>query len=147
MKPSKNYIIPALIVMSLSGCKTLETIDQALKNSQQNGTLTTGTQEQAVISEPLSGICAQAERNAVRSNDLYVNKAISINGEVRSVKESYQPRYRVYMKSGTVSVHAGTDVNNISHLNVGQKTTVTGVIKSINHDFNGCSIALKDAKF
>ncbi len=145
MHLSKKYVVSALLLASLSGCKTLEALDQTLKNAQID---MPPPAQQAPISDSLSKICSQAEANPIRANDLYTNKTIKVNGEVQLITERYQPRYNVLLKAGTVSVHAGSeDKSGVALLSVGQRTTVTGVIKDIDYDFNGCSISLKESKF
>ena len=71
-----------------------------------------------------------------------------ITGEVRSINEGFQPRYHVYIKAGKISVHAGTE-NFVSakQLTVGKMTTVVGAITDVSHDYQGCSMALKNAIF
>lgn len=145
MHLSKKYVIPALFLVSLSGCKTLEALDQTLKNAQID--MPTPV-TQAPISESLSKICSQAEANPIRASDLYSNKTLMVSGEIQLITERYQPRYNIYLKAGSVSIHAGSeDKAGVAQLSVGQRTTVTGVIKEIDHDFNGCSITLREAKF
>lgn len=145
MRLSKKYLASALLLASLSGCKTLEALDQTLKNAQIDMPAPT---TQAPISDSLSKICNQAEANPIRASDLYSNKTLMVSGEVQLITERYQPRYNVYLKAGSVSIHAGSeDKAGVAQLTVGKRTTVTGVIKDIDYDFNGCSITLREAKF
>lgn len=145
MKISLKHIAPVFLLIGLSGCKTLEALDQALKNAQID--MPTPV-TQAPISKPLSEICSQAEANPIRASDLYSNKTLMVSGEVQLITEHYQPRYNVYLKAGSVSIHAGSeDKARVAQLSVGQRTTVTGVIKYIDYDFNGCSITLREARF
>lgn len=145
MRLSKKYLASALLLATLSGCKTLEALDQTLKNAQIDMPAPT---TQAPISDSLSKICNQAEANPIRASDLYSNKTLMVSGEIQLITERYQPRYNIYLKAGSVSIHAGSeDKAGVAQLSVGQRTTVTGVIKEIDHDFNGCSITLREAKF
>ena len=100
------------------------------------------------VSETASQICRAASENNVRANSLYANKIFSATGEVRSVNEGFQPRYRVYLRSGNVAIHAGTE-NKIgaSQLTVGKTTRASGIITAVSNDYSGCSISLKDATF
>lgn len=100
------------------------------------------------LSETTLQICKAASENNVRANSLYTNKMFSVSGEVRSVNEGFQPRYRVYLRSGNVGIHAGTE-NKIraSQLTVGKTARASGIITSVSTDYTGCSISLKDATF
>lgn len=141
-----KYAAPALLMFALSGCETLEALDQTLKNTQINIPVPTPTQ--TPISDSLSKICGEAEKNAIRANDLYANKLLSVTGDVKLVTERYQPRYNVLLKVGKTSIHAGSeDKSGVARLNIDQKATVSGIIKDIDYDFNGCSISLKEATF
>ncbi len=138
MKPFNKYFAVTLSLLALSGCVAL---DQTIKSIPSVAAPVT-------ITESLSQICQAAESNQVRANTLYVDKRFSVSGEVRSVKEGFQPRYRVFMKAGQVSVHAGTENKaNVTALSVGKSARASGVITDVSHDFNGCSISLKDTNF
>lgn len=125
-------------ILNLAGCAGL---DQVVKNVQ------TATAP-ALVKETLQQICKAAKDNSVRTNDSYANRGISVTGEVRSINEGFQPRYRVYMKVDKISVHAGTEnLVAVKQLTVGKMATVVGTITSVSYDYQGCSVALKDATF
>ena len=89
---------------------------------------------------------AIAQNNQVQANSTYVGKGLAMTGEVRSVNEGFQPHYRVLLKAGQVSMHAGTDNKaNVTALTVGKTARASGVITDVSYDFNGCAISLKDA--
>ncbi len=91
---------------------------------------------------------AIAQNNQVQANSTYVGKGLAMTGEVRSVNEGFQPHYRVLLKAGQVSIHAGTDNKaNVTALTVGKTARASGVITDVSYDFNGCAISLKDATF
>ena len=125
-------------IMALSGCVTL---DRAVKNVQ------TATAP-AATTDTLPQICQAAKDNRIRANDYYANKGLSISGEVMWVNEGFKPRYRVYMKAGKINIHAGTDKQYaVKQLTVGRTANVFGTITDVSYDFQGCSVALKDAMF
>ena len=67
---------------------------------------------------------------------------------MRSVNEGFQPHYRVFLKAGQVSIHAGTENKaSVTALTVGKTARVSGVITDVSNDFNGCAISLTDATF
>lgn len=130
--------LPIAGILALAGCVTL---DQAVKDIQ------TATAP-AVTKDTLPQICQAAKDNRVRANDFYVNKGLSISGEVMSINEGFQPRYRVYLKAGKIAVHAGTENQfAVKQLTVGKTANVTGTITDVSYDYQGCSVALKDARF
>jgi hypothetical protein len=138
MKVSKKFFSVAVSLVVLSGCAA---IDQSIQGIQKAAS-------PIAVTDSLPQICQEAKSNPVRANQLYRDRGLTINGEVRSVKEGFQPRYRVYMLAGQVAIHAGTENQaNINALSVGANARVTGVISNVSYDFNGCAIALKDATF
>lgn len=141
MKQTFNVFIKAIpiaSILALAGCAGL---DQAVKSVQ---TATART----VVKDTLPQICQAAKDNRVRANDFYANKGLSATGEVRSINEGFQPHYRVYMTAGKISVHAGTENQSaVKQLTVGKTATVVGTITEVSYDYQGCSVALKDATF
>lgn len=101
------------------------------------------------VKESVSQICKEADANQVKANELYKGKSMTISGEVASVTERFNPRYRIYMMVGKkLHIHASTDNQAYAmKLTNGKQTTVTGIIENLTNDYNGCSISLKDAKF
>lgn len=125
-------------VAMFGGCAQL---DQAMKDVQA---ITAPPQ----VKETLPQICQAAKDNPVRANGLYVNKSLAISGEVAAINEGFQPRYRVYLKAGKIAVHAGTDNKlAVQQLTVGRAAQVVGTITDVSFDYQGCSVALKDARF
>jgi hypothetical protein len=138
MKSFNKCFAVATSFLALSGCVAL---DQAVKSLPQAAA-------PVMITESLPQICQAAKSNQVRANGTYANKSLAVSGEVRSVKEGFQPRYRVFMRSGQISIHAGTENQlNVSQLSVGKTARVSGVVTDVSYDYNGCSISLKDATF
>ncbi|MEX3547681.1 MAG: hypothetical protein VB125_00325 [Burkholderia sp.] len=138
MKSLNKCFAVAIPLLALSGCVAL---DQTVKSIPQAAA-------PVAITESLPQICQAAKNNQVRANDLYANKGLSISGEVRSVKEGFKPRYRVFMRVGQISVHAGTENQlNVTQLSVGKTAQVSGVVTDVAYDYNGCAISLKDATF
>ena len=130
--------LPIVGVLALAGCAGL---DQVVKNVQ------TATAP-ALIKETLPQICQAAKDNKVRANDSYANRGLSVTGEVMSINEGFQPPYRVYRKADKINVHAGTaNLRALTQLTVGKTATVVGTITSVSYDYQGCSVALKDATF
>lgn len=130
--------LPLAGVLALTGCVTL---DKAVRDIHS-------ATAPAVINDTLPQICQAVKDNRVRANDYYVGKVLSTSGEVASINEGFQPRYRVFMKSGKINVHAGTENQfAIKQLTVGRPAYVTGTITDVSYDFYGCSVALKDARF
>lgn len=121
---TKTLLIAGVLV--LAGCVT----DQAVKDIQP-----------VVIKDTLPQICQAAKDNRVRANDYYADKGISIVGEVMSINE-----YRVFMKAGEINIHAGTENQFAKQLTVGRLANVVGTITDVSYD-QGCSVALKDARF
>lgn len=131
-------VLAASSFIALTGCVTLEQIAQDMQEATAP----------VMITEALPRICQVAKDNKVRANELYVNKGLSASGEVRSVTEGFQPRYRVFMKAGDVSIHVGTEKSQqVTHLRTGKVARVSGVVTDVTYDYQGCSIALKDATF
>ncbi len=65
-----------------------------------------------------------------------------------AINDGIQPRYRVYMRSGKISIHASTENQiEVKQLTVGKTASVTGTINDVSYDYQGCSISLKDARF
>ena len=127
------------ILTLLSGCVELE---RSVVNNQ------IATPPPSDIMDSLPQICQAAKDNRVSANDFYNNKGLSVSGNVMSINEGYKPRYRVYLKAGNIHVHAGTENQvNVKQLTVGRKATVDGTITDVSYDYQGCSIALKDASF
>ncbi|EDC6278213.1 hypothetical protein GAW19_21955 [Salmonella enterica subsp. enterica serovar Enteritidis] len=125
-------------LVALTGCAALDQIAQDMQE----------VTAPVMITEALPRICQVAKDNKVRANELYVNKGLSASGEVRSVTEGFQPRYRVFMKAGDVAIHAGTEKSQqVTHLRTGKVARVSGVVTDVTYDYQGCSIALKDATF
>lgn len=134
MQSTKKCLALVIPLLALAGCAAL---DQVAKDVQK-----------ATAPESLPQICQAAKDNQVRANGLYANKGLAVSGEVRSVTEGFQPRYRVFLRSGQVSVHAGTDNKlNVTQLSTGKTARVSGVVSDVSYDYNGCSISLKDATF
>ncbi len=126
------------IIACVSGCDTL---NKAINNKQ---TVTAPT----LINDTLPQICLAARNNRVVASDLYVNKELAIKGEVISISEGFQPRYRVFIKSGKIAVHAGTENKlAVKQVAVGRSVSVTGTITDVSYDYQGCSVSLKDARF
>jgi hypothetical protein len=136
--------VPVIFPLFLAGCAPLEQAGREIKSEKQIQPVTT----QEVAKETLPQICQAAKDNRVRANDYYSNKGLAVTGEVKSVNEGFQPHYRVYMKAGTVHVHAGTEnLAAAKQLTVGKTTKVMGVITDVSYGYDGCSISLKDATF
>lgn len=130
-----NLSLTVLAAFSMVGCVA---IDQSVPKATVIST----------VSETASQICRTASENNVRANSLYANKMFSATGEVRSINEGFQPRYRVFLRSGNVAIHAGTDNRTgASQLTVGKTARASGIITSVSNDYSGCSISLKDATF
>lgn len=130
--------LPITGVLALAGCITL---DQAVKDMQK-------ATAPVVIKDTLPQICQAAKDNSVRANDYYAKKGLSITGEVVSINEGFQPRYRVYMKAGKINVHAGTENQlAVRQLTVGRTANVIGTITDVSYDYQGCSVALNDSRF
>jgi hypothetical protein len=130
--------LPIIGILVLAGCAEL---NQSVKNVQ---TPTVPSTSQ----ETLPQICQAAKENRVKANDFYVNKGLSATGVVRSINEGFQPHYRVYMNADKINVHAGTEnSSSVKQLTVGKMATVVGTITSVSYDYQGCSVALKDATF
>ncbi len=122
----------------LTGCATL---DQAVKDIQ------TATAP-ATVKETLPQICLAAKDNRIRANDFYAGKGLMARGEVMAINDGMHPRYRVYMRTGKISIHAGTENQlGIKQLTVGKTASVAGTITDVSYDYQGCSISLKDARF
>lgn len=137
MKSIKRFAL-ALPILTLAGCAAL---DQVTKDIQK-------FTAPVMVSETLPQICQAAKNNQVQANSIYIGKGLAMTGEVRSVDEGFQPRYRVLLKSGQVSIHASTNNKaSVTSLTVGQPARASGVITDVSHDFNGCSISLKDTTF
>lgn len=135
---SINRLALALPILALAGCAAL---DQVAKDIQK-------ATAPVMVTESLPQICQAAKNNQVQANSTYVGKGLAMTGEVRSVNEGFQPRYRVLLKSGQVSIHAGTDNKaSVTALTVGKTARASGVITDVSNDFNGCAISLKDATF
>lgn len=138
MKSFNKFFTVSISFLALSGCVAL---DQAVKSLPQ-------ATAPVMITESLPQICQAAKSNQVRANVVYANKGLAVSGEVRSVKEGFQPRYRVFMRSGQISIHAGTENQlNVSQLSAGKTARVSGVVTDVSYDYKGCSISLKDATF
>ena len=139
MKLFKKCLVVALPLLALTGCAGF------------NFPLPTLPEQQApleMVSASLPQICREADKNPVRATDLYAKKGLAATGKVQVVSEGFKPRYRVLLRSGNVSIHAGTDSQlAIKTVSTGQTTRVTGVITDVAYDHNGCSISLTDAKF
>ncbi|EDB8709779.1 hypothetical protein BCQ47_21510 [Salmonella enterica subsp. enterica serovar Schwarzengrund] len=137
MKLIKRFAL-ALPVLALAGCAAL---DQVAKDIQK-------ATAPVMVTETIPQICQAAKNNQIQANSNYVGKGLAITGQVRSVNEGIQPRYRVLLKAGQVSIHAGTENKaNVTALSVGKSARASGVITDVSHDFNGCSISLKDTNF
>lgn len=149
MKLLNGYSAVTIALLTLSGCTAL---DQAvIKDVKQPPAPT-------VITESLSQICQAAKGNPVRANAIYGNKSLTTSGKIKGISEGFQPRYRVLIINkaarGTtadpdmISIHAKTENPlHIKQLSNGQTSRVSGVVDDVSHDFNGCSISLKDATF
>ncbi|ECZ2944976.1 hypothetical protein F7T25_15960 [Salmonella enterica] len=139
MRLLKKTALVALPVLSLAGCAGF------------NIPFPTLPQQQApleMVSASLPQICREADKNPVRATDLYAKKGLSTTGKVQVVSEGFNPRYRVLLRSGNVSIHAGTDNQlAIKSVSTGKTTRVSGVITDVSYDHTGCSISLGDAKF
>ena len=134
MKMFNEFIASVFVLATLSGCATLN----------QTTKVPTPTE----INTPLPDICQEAKNNSVKANSLYTNKGLSINAEVRTVNEGFQPRYRVFLLAGNIAVHAGTEnKSNVESLSKGKTVTASGVVTEVSHDYRGCSITLKNATF
>ncbi|SDY50869.1 hypothetical protein [Nitrosomonas halophila] len=124
---SINRFAFALPILALTGCVALDPV---------------------MVTETLPQICQAAKNNQVQANSTYVGMSLTMTGEVRSVNEGFQPRYRVLLKAGKVSIHAGTDNKaSVTALTVGKTARASGIITDVSNDFNGCAISLKDATF
>jgi hypothetical protein len=146
MKVTAKLIL-MLGIASLTGCATLDQMPKTTSSAQaERPTMASAVQE--VVSESLPQICQAAKENKARANDYYSKKRYSTSGEVRTINEGFQPKYRVYIRSGKVSIHAGTDsLAATKQLSVGKSTTVSGVITDVSYDYQGCSVTLRDATF
>jgi outer membrane murein-binding lipoprotein Lpp len=137
----------SLSIISLTGCATLEQMPKATSSVQAERPIISQAAEE-VVKESLPQICQAAKENKVRANEYYAKKRYSTSGEVRTINEGFQPKYRVYIRSGKVSIHAGTDnLNATRQLSVGKSTTVSGVITDVSYDYQGCSVSLKESTF
>jgi hypothetical protein len=96
---SINRLALALPILALAGCAAL---DQVAKDIQK-------ATAPVMVTDTLPQICQAAKNNQVQANSTYVGKGLAMTGEVRSVNEGFQPHYRVLLKAGQVSIHAGTD--------------------------------------
>ncbi len=131
-------------IFTLSGCADL---DQALKDIQKAGA-TPAKPAPTLIDDTLPQICQAAKDNPVKANEQYVNRGMSIRGEVRNIRESFQPRYRIYMVADQINVHAGTDNSSeVLQLKTGTTTTAIGIIENVSYDFNGCAVQLIETSF
>lgn len=102
----------------------------------------------AAVEQSPAQICQAVQENQVRANDYYINKSITLSGQVRSINEGYLPRFRIYLLANTVHVHASTqNLEQVKQLNVGQNARVSGVVESVAYKYDGCSITLKNAVF
>jgi len=120
----------SLTILVLTGCIALEPISPIM------------------VTETLPQICQAAKSNQVRANSTYVGMGLTIVGEVRTINEGFKPRYRVLLKAGQVSIHAGTDnESSVTALTIGNTARASGVITDVSNDYNGCSISLKDSTF
>ncbi|HGY1948831.1 TPA: hypothetical protein ACNVO8_004306 [Escherichia coli] len=129
----------ALPLLALTGCAGLNIPFPTLPQQQT---------PLEMVSASLPQICRDADKNPVRATDLYAKKGLSATGKVQVISEGFKPRYRVLLRSGNVSIHAGTDSElAIKTVSTGQTTRVTGVITDVAYDHNGCSISLTDARF
>lgn len=138
MNAIRKLVVIALPIAALSGCANLEQTMQQIQKATAP----------VAIEKTLPQICQDAKANKVRANGLYVNKMLSVNGEVRSINEGFQPRYRVYLRSGNISIHAGTENTSVaSSLTTGRTVRASGVVTDVDFDYNGCSITIKDATF
>ncbi len=136
IKPFKALAI--VTVVTLTGCATLDQINKDVRNA---------TAARTVTAEPakdgLPKICQAAKENRVRANDYYVKKSLSVTGEVRSVNEGFKPRYRIYLLSGDISIHAETESPTAAkQVTVGKNTKIFGTITDVAYDFQGCSISI-----
>lgn len=133
-----NRLALTLPILALAGCTAL---DEFTKDIQK-------ATAPVMVTDTLPQICQAAKNNQVQANSIYVGKSLAMTGEVQSVNEGFQPRYRVLLKSGQVSIHAGTNNKaSVTTLSVGKPARASGVITDVSHDFNGCSISLKDTNF
>jgi hypothetical protein len=138
MKVIRKLFVIALPIAVLAGCANLEQTVQQIQKATAP----------VAIEQTLPQICQAAKENKVRANGLYVHKMLSISGEVRSIKEGFQPRYRVYLRSGNISIHAGTENTSVANsLTTGRTVRASGVVTDVDFDYNGCSITIKDATF
>ncbi len=132
----KSIVVGGIVV--LTGCAALDQIAQDIQTATAP----------VMVSETLPQICQAAKNNQVQANSIYIGKGLAMTGEVRSVNEGFQPRYRVLLKSGQVSIHAGTNNKaSVTTLTVGKQARASGVITDVSHDFNGCSISLENTTF
>ncbi|HHM8745935.1 TPA: hypothetical protein ACRNRG_004923 [Pseudomonas aeruginosa] len=138
MQLLKKCTIAALPLFALSGCALL------------NIPMPTppGSTSPEMLTVPVAQICRDADKNPARATELYGKKGLSATGKVQVISEGFKPRYRVLLRAGSASVHAGTDDQlAIKALSTGQTTRVTGIVKDVAYDHNGCSVSLDDAKF
>lgn len=130
--------LPIVGVLTLAGCAELDQVSKSVQTATAP----------ALVKETLPQICQAAKDNRVRANDSYANRGLSVTGQVMSINEGFQPHYRVFMKTDKINVHAGTENQYaVKQLTVGKMATVVGTITSVSYDYQGCSIALKDATF
>ena len=85
MQSTKKCLALVIPLLALAGCAAL---DQVAKDVQK-------ATAPVMLTESLPQICQAAKDNQVRANGLYANKGLAVSGEVRSVTEGFQPRYRV----------------------------------------------------
>jgi len=117
-------LIMALTVVGISTLSGCADLDQALKDIQKAGA------------------------TPVKANEQYVNRGMSIRGEVRNIRESFQPRYRIYIVADQINVHAGTDNSSeVLQLKTGTTTTAIGIVENVSYDFNGCAVQLIETSF
>jgi outer membrane murein-binding lipoprotein Lpp len=125
-------------ILALGGCAALDQVATDVQKATAPVALT----------ESLPQICQAAKNNREQANSAYVGKGLVATGEVRSVQESFQPHYRVLLRSGQVAIHAGTENKaSVTSLVVGKSARVSGVVTDVSYDYSGCSISLKDATF
>ncbi len=136
MTSIKNKLLPLSGLVILSGCAnfTLPELPKPLAP--------------VAVKESVSQICKATEENQVRATGYYSGKTLTITGEVLSVTERFNPRYRIYLMAGKTHIHAGTENQSYAmKLTNGQQASVTGIIEGVSYNYRGCAISLKDAKF
>ena len=132
----KIFLLAGTLV--LTGCATLDQVGKGIQTATAP----------AIVKETLPQICVAAKENRIRANDFYAGKGLVARGEVMAVNDGIQPRYRVYMRSGKISIHAGTENPlGVKQLTVGKTASVSGTIADLSYDYQGCSISLRDARF